>query len=139
LDEISASRYTVVLYESPNRLAATLGELERRGSGDRLAMVAREMTKQFEEARRGTVGELRAYYEGKGPPRGEVVVVLGPSEDREASEELVRERVQALRSQGISSRDAAASVAAELGVPRRVAYRFAQEFGVDNADGGSDG
>jgi 16S rRNA (cytidine1402-2'-O)-methyltransferase len=129
----------VVLYEAPNRVAATLGELEGRGCGDRRAMVAREMTKQFEEVRRGTVGDLRAYYEENGPPRGEVVVVVGPTAGREASEELVRERVQALRSQGISSRDAAASVAAELGVPRRVAYRFAQEFGVDDADGGSDG
>jgi 16S rRNA (cytidine1402-2'-O)-methyltransferase len=139
LDEISALEHSVVVYESPNRLVATLGELERRGCGARRAMVAREMTKQFEEVRRGTVGELRAYYEGSGLPRGEVVLVVGPTEERVASEDLVRERVQALRSRGISSRDAAASVAAELGVSRRVAYRFAQEFGVEDAEeGGSE-
>ena len=62
LDEISSLRHTVVLYEAPNRLADTLAELEQRGNGNRPAAVAREMTKQFEEVRRGTVGELRAYY-----------------------------------------------------------------------------
>src|SRR6185503_18872691 len=50
-----------VVYESPNRLVNTLGELEHRGHGSRTAVVAREMTKQFEEVRRGTVSELRAH------------------------------------------------------------------------------
>src|SRR4051812_49144253 len=54
LDEITSTRHTVVLYEAPNRLAATLAELEQRGNGERPAAVAREMTKQFEEVRRGT-------------------------------------------------------------------------------------
>ena len=69
----------MVLYESPNRLADTLAELEQRGNGDRQAAVAREMTKQFEEVRRGTVSELRAYYEDT-PPRGEIVLVIGARE-----------------------------------------------------------
>src|SRR5579884_949333 len=59
LSEITALPHTAVLYESPNRLAATLGELERLGNGERSAAVAREMTKQFEDVRRGTVSELR--------------------------------------------------------------------------------
>lgn len=138
LDEISDLRHTAVVYESPNRLVNTLGELEKRGGGDRRAVVAREMTKQFEELRRGTVGELRAYYEENGPPRGELVVVIGSAPQLEVSEELVRQRVEALRSQGMSSRDAAASVAQELGVPRRLAYRFAREFGVGDVNGGGD-
>jgi 16S rRNA (cytidine1402-2'-O)-methyltransferase len=83
------------------------------------------MTKQFEEVRRGTVGTLRAYYESN-PPRGEIVLVLGPATPVEASEETVRERVQSLRAAGMSARDAASVVATELGVSKKVAYRLAQ-------------
>jgi 16S rRNA (cytidine1402-2'-O)-methyltransferase len=125
LDEITGIRHTVVLYESPNRLAATLGELERRGNGARQAVVAREMTKQFEEVRRGTVAELRAYYEDR-PPRGEIVLLIGAAVRVEATEEQVRSRVVALRDSGLSARDAAATVAAELGVSKKMAYRMAQ-------------
>ena len=120
-------RLYVASYEAPNRVAATLGELEKRGNGDRPAAVAREMTKQFEEVRRGTVGALRAYYEEK-PPRGEVVLVIGAAAEQVPDDELVRERVQALRRLGMSTKDAAASVAQELGVPKRLAYRFAQDI-----------
>ena len=128
LDEITALTHTAVLYESPNRLAATLGELEQRGNGDRRASVAREMTKQFEEVRRGTVGELRTYYEDN-PPRGEIVVVLSGAIVRTPDESVVRARVRALRASGLSSRDAATTVASELGVSKRVAYRMAQDLG----------
>lgn len=127
LDEITTIRHTVVLYEASNRVAATLGELEKRGNGERPAAVAREMTKQFEEVKRGTVSELRAYYEEK-PPRGEVVLVVGAAVEQVPDDQLVRERVQALRRSGMSTKDAAALVAEELGVPKRLAYRFAQDI-----------
>lgn len=126
LDEISSLSHTAVLYESPNRLASTLVELEQRGNSGRQCVVAREMTKQFEEVRRGTVGELRAYYE-EAPPRGEIVLLIGPALVAEPDEETVRARVTALRSSGMSSRDIAAQVASELGVPKRMAYRMAQQ------------
>jgi 16S rRNA (cytidine1402-2'-O)-methyltransferase len=130
LDAIVRTPHTVVLYESTNRVAATLGELEQRGSGARAVAVAREMTKQFEEVRRGTLSELRAYYEGS-PPRGEVVLVIGPAPEAAVSDERVRERVRALRVSGMSTRDAAATVAGELGVSRKLAYRLAQEPDVE--------
>jgi 16S rRNA (cytidine1402-2'-O)-methyltransferase len=126
LDEITKTRHTVVLYESPNRVAATLGELEQRGNGLRRAAVAREMTKQFEEVRRGTVGELRAYYEDR-TPRGEIVIVIGAAVEEEVSDARVRERVRSLRAGGMSARDAAALVAEELGVSKKLAYRMAQD------------
>lgn len=135
LQEISCMRHTAVVYEAPNRLAATLGELEAHGSGDRQAVVAREMTKQFEELRRGTVEELRAYYENS-PPRGEVVLVIAGAEDRPVSDDVVREQVQALRNAGMSARDAATSVVGSLGVSRRVAYRLAQSPGKGRHDEG---
>lgn len=131
LDEITRIRHTVVLYESPNRVASTLGELEQRGNGGRAAVVAREMTKQFEEVRRGTVSELRAYYEDR-PPRGEIVLLIGAALDVVVSEALVRERVLALRASGMSARDASAAVAHELGVSKKLAYRLAQ--GTPEAD-----
>jgi 16S rRNA (cytidine1402-2'-O)-methyltransferase len=126
LDDITSMRHTAVLYEAPNRLVATLGELERRGNGARPAVVAREMTKQFEEVKRGTVTELRAYYEDK-PPRGEVVLVIAAAVEQAPTDDVVRARVEALRASGLSARDAAATVAAELGVSKRVAYRLAQQ------------
>ena len=125
LDEITNTRCTVVLYESANRLAATLAELETLGNGARTAVVAREMTKQFEEVQRGTVGELRAYYESH-PPRGEIVLMLGGRTAERVGDELVRERLRELRASGMTARDAAALVSRELGVARNAAYRLAQ-------------
>jgi 16S rRNA (cytidine1402-2'-O)-methyltransferase len=133
LDEISTLRHTAVLYESPNRVADTLGELEQRGIGGRQAVVAREMTKQFEEVRRGTVSELRAYYESSSP-RGEIVLLIAGGVKSPASDDEVRERVAALRGAGMSSRDVAASVARELGVSKRLAYRLAQDVGSETEE-----
>lgn len=132
LDEITNLGHTAVLYEAPNRVAATLAELERLGAGGRMMAVAREMTKQFEEMQRGTLAELRAYYESK-PPRGEIVIVIGPAVHAAVSDEEVRERVRALRASGMSARDASSAVAGELGVSKRLAYRHAQEW-VENRE-----
>lgn len=133
LDEITTLRHTAVVYEAANRVAGTLAELEERGNGARAVAVAREMTKQFEEVRRGTVRELRAYYEGT-PPRGEVVLVIGGAGAPLVSDALVGERVRAYRAAGMSTRDVAAAVAGELGVPKRIAYRLAQETALAKSD-----
>lgn len=126
LTEIAACRHTVVLYEAPTRLAATLQELAERGPADRPATVARELTKQFEEFRRGTLASLAAYYEAA-PPKGEVVVVLAGVTPMAVSEEILRERARALRAEGRSTRDTAAALVAEHGVGRNLAYRIASE------------
>lgn len=126
LDEIASLRHTAVIYEAPNRVWDTLGELEQRGAAERQVAVAREMTKQFEEVRRGTLGELRAYYEDKAP-RGEIVLVIAAAPDIAPTDDVVLARVRALRAGGMSARDAASAVAHELGVPRRLAYKLAQE------------
>ena len=127
IEELLALRYTSVLYEAPARLVGTLAELESKGAGDRCAAVAREMTKQYEEVRRGTLSELRAYYEGK-PPKGEVVVVLAGAERSKPTETAVKERARVLRHEGASVRDTAAALAQELGVARNEAYRIAREI-----------
>ena len=84
------------------------------------------MTKQFEEVKRGTVSELRAYYENK-PPRGEIVLVIAAAVEQVPTDDVVQSRVDALRASGMSARDAATTVAAELGVSKRLAYRLAQQ------------
>lgn len=125
--DIAALRHTAVLYEAPSRVADTLAELAAAGAGDRAAAVCRELTKQFEEFRRGTLGELAAYYDDV-PPRGEVVIVIaGASAPAGASEEQLRERAAELRAEGRSARDVASALVSELGAARNLAYRIATE------------
>jgi len=126
LQELSSLRHTSVLYEAPNRVAATLGELGARGAAERGVVVARELTKQFEEIRRGTVAELSAYYESA-PPRGEVVIVLEGTTLQPLAEDELRSRARVMRAAGLSARDVAAALVREGGASRNLAYRLAHE------------
>jgi len=126
--EIAALRHTAVLYESPARTGATLADLAAAGAGERRAVVARELTKQFEEFRRGTVGQLAAYYQ-ESPPRGEVVIMIEGGTLEAPTEDALRARARALRAEGLSARDAAAALVRDAGAPRNLAYRLAQEEG----------
>jgi len=116
--------HTAVLYEAPGRVAYTLAEIAAASSSERRCVVARELTKIFEEFRDGTVEELAAYYAGN-PPRGEVVILLAGAAPKPFNEEELQNRVKALRETGLSARDAAAQVSAETGVSRNAIYRLA--------------
>lgn len=74
---IAAEGRTVILYESPHRLAKTLRELAEHCGPGRPAAVCRELTKMFEETRRGSLADLAAHYEAT-PPKGEIVLIIGP-------------------------------------------------------------
>lgn len=125
--ELAALQHVAVVYEAPPRLAATLAELAAAGAGSRSAAVARELTKQFEEVRRGTVAELAAYYEGE-TPRGEIVIVVAGAEAPVGvSEDELRTRAAELRAAGASAREIVAALTGELAAPRNVAYRLAHE------------
>ena len=125
--ELVASRHAVVLYEAPPRVAETLQDIADAGGGGRTVAVGRELTKQFEETRRGTVADLAAYY-SHAPPRGEIVIVIaGADVPTGATEEELRERAAALRAEGLSARDVATALTAELGATRNLAYRLAHE------------
>lgn len=127
LAEIVALRHTAVLYESPNRVAATLAELAEQGAGERRAALARELTKQFEEVRRGTVRELAAYYTHS-PPRGEAVIVIeGAPPAQPPDEASLRARVRELRDRGLRAREIVDALVADGGVPRNQAYKLAHE------------
>jgi 16S rRNA (cytidine1402-2'-O)-methyltransferase len=124
LDEIASSPHTAVLYEAPNRVADSLRDLAQR-AGERPAVVARELTKHFEELRRGTLTSLSAYYT-ETPPRGEVVIVIAGAPATAPDETVLTDEARALRARGLSVRDVAAELA-RRGVARNVAYRLARE------------
>src|SRR6266404_1403326 len=87
--EVLGSRTTAVLFEAANRVAATLKNLVEARAGERSAVVARELTKRFEEFRRGSVAELATVY-GKGDPKGEVVLLIGaPGEQPVMESDLI--------------------------------------------------
>ena len=123
LAEIASSPWTAILYEAPNRVAESLRELAD-GAGARQGVVARELTKQFEELRRGTVAELSAYYSDT-PVRGEVVIVIAGAPAAVVDERTLEAEARALRASGMSVRDVA-TVLAKRGVARNVAYRLAR-------------
>jgi len=112
---------TLVFYEGPSRLAASLADMAAV-LGDRPATIGRELTKRHEELRRGTLAELAAQYAGEPAPRGEIVVVVGPPAPTAApdSGELDK-RLDALLAR-MSLRDAVAALAAETGLARRTLY-----------------
>ena len=124
LAELAVEERTMVLFESPTRLATTLRDLVGVLGPDRRAVVAREMTKLHEEFVRGTVAELADRFDE--PPKGEAVLVLeGAPPPAEVDDERIRVVLDEARAGGASTRDAADEAAHRLGVSRRRAYRLA--------------
>ena len=83
--------------------------------------MARELTKKFEETRRGTLGELAAHYAEAGPPRGEIVVLVGPGEDVVVDGDMLDAAIaQADETRPV--KEVAAELAEKLGLPRRDVY-----------------
>jgi 16S rRNA (cytidine1402-2'-O)-methyltransferase len=121
LAELSTVRATLIFFESAQRLAASLGDMAAE-LGDRPAAVARELTKLYEEVRHGTLSELARHYTEAGPPKGEIVVVIGPPLPAVAAsaEDLDASLKAALAH--LSLRDAASEVAEALGLKRRDVY-----------------
>ena len=124
LAECARSPHTTVLFESPLRLVDTLRDLAQVAGSERPAAVAREITKRFEEIRRGTLAELTAYYEGT-PPRGEIVIVLAGEVVVAPTEHALEERAVALRAEGKSPRDIVSELVSLHGASRNLAYKLA--------------
>lgn len=115
---------TLVFFEAPHRLAESLADMAAV-LGEREAVIARELTKLFEETRRGRLGPLAAHYAEAGEPKGEIVVVVGPPEADQASAEERAADLDARLEAALASaslRDAADAVAAATGLPRRQVY-----------------
>ncbi len=124
LEPLVGLEATLVILESPRRLAQSLTDIALV-LGNREAAVTRELTKIFEEVRRGRLDDLAAHYAAAAPPKGEVVLVVGPPEDKgQASAEdwaMIDAKLTAALGK-LSLRDAVTRVAAETGQPRRAAY-----------------
>jgi 16S rRNA (cytidine1402-2'-O)-methyltransferase len=114
---------TLIFYEAPPRLAAALADMVD-ALGPRDAAVARELTKLHEEVRRGRLAALADHYRDAGPPRGEIVIVVGPPEAAPPDAAEIDRRLRAaIAADGV--RGAAARLAAETGLPRAALYRRA--------------
>ena len=116
---------TLVAFESPGRLAATLEVLAGLDAG-RPAAVCRELTKLHEEVRRGSASELAAHY-AEHPPRGEIVLVVGGAPRGAAEREQALDAVRALIDAGAKARRAARVVAKLTGVSANELYRALTE------------
>ncbi|MGI9090336.1 MAG: 16S rRNA (cytidine(1402)-2'-O)-methyltransferase [Gemmatimonadaceae bacterium] len=125
LRSIQLATVTTVFYESPQRVGDTLADLIRVGCGDREGALCRELTKRYEEVRRGTISALRdAVGES---PRGEFVLIVGPGAERELSEAEARTVAAGLHEEGLSARDIVERLTQEFCVPRNAAYKLAHE------------
>ncbi len=125
---------TLVFFESPRRVAETLEDLAAV-LGPRDAAMARELTKHFETVRRGTLVSLAAELAAEEPPRGEIVLLVGPSRegaDAPAAGDLDARLRAALAKHSV--KDAASVVAAETGQPRRMVYARAIELSAENRE-----
>lgn len=124
LGEIGGERRTVVLFEAPARVGATLRDLSEVCGGRRTAGVARELTKLHEEVDRGPLDELALRWDQ--PRKGEHVIVVegATSVSEEPGDDEVRAAVAEHRAGGASRRDAAAAAASELGVSKKRAYEL---------------
>jgi len=121
LRELAAVRASLIFYETAPRLADALADMVAM-LGDRPAAVARELTKLHEDIRRDGLSALAEHYRNAGPPKGEIVVIVGPpiAEAAATDADLDRQLASALRT--ASLKEASAAVAAATGLPRRQVY-----------------
>ena len=126
LGELRGHSATVVLYESPNRVAACLADVSDAMGADRPVVVARELTKLHEEYVRGTAADLRDRFTDAAP-RGECgSVIHGAPDDATSAEPVdVEAEMRALLAQGLGPKDAAARLVVKTGKPKRQLYQLA--------------
>jgi 16S rRNA (cytidine1402-2'-O)-methyltransferase len=121
LESLRDRRDTLIFFESPRRVAKTLARL-KQVFGDRLACVARELTKMHEEIARGSLSELAKHFEEGA--RGEFTLVVAGASDVAVTqtEDELREAIRALIAEGHSSREISDRLAASSGLPKREIY-----------------
>jgi 16S rRNA (cytidine1402-2'-O)-methyltransferase len=130
LDELISLRATLIFYEAPHRIAATLRDAQAV-MGNRRAVVARELTKLHEEFRRGTLDELADNFSDASKARGEMVLMIEGAADNADSKAQVApvssvfvERMAQLQNEGLDEKSALKKAARELGLKRDEAYRL---------------
>ncbi|TWH46841.1 16S rRNA (cytidine1402-2'-O)-methyltransferase [Sporomusa sp. KB1] len=129
LEKLANCPYTLVFYEAPHRVRATLEELIT-SFGDRQAVAARELTKKFEEFVRGSLYTLGQHF-SQNQPRGEFTIIVEGNPDNEAQNQPatalstadIVQAVQLLIQQGVNKKDAIREVASQNGLPKRQVYQ----------------
>lgn len=131
LSTLEKEHRTMIFYEAPHRLLDTLEELEKIFGSDREMAAIRELTKKFEEVRRGTVAEIKAHFAAQ-PPKGEFVLVFAGytlEQQRQAAQESwesvsIEEHMEHYLRQNYSEKDAMKQVAKDRGVSKREIYGY---------------
>ncbi len=132
LGELAGVPATLVLYESPKRVAAALRDSAEVLGGDRPGALCRELTKKFEEVLTGTLDELAEAATAR-TLKGEMVLLIGKGDSGNISETDVEQAVK-LALEDMSVRDAAASVSRDLGRPKREVYQLAMRLAAEAED-----
>jgi 16S rRNA (cytidine1402-2'-O)-methyltransferase len=138
LAKLAGYPHTLVFYEAPHRLKATLAELIKV-FGDRQAVAARELTKKFEEFVRGSLSSLESHFE-QNQPRGEFTLIVAGCDDCQEQPQAadaaavidVVQAVQSLIEQGINKKDAIRQVASQHGLPKRQVYQSVLDSSLSN-------
>jgi 16S rRNA (cytidine1402-2'-O)-methyltransferase len=130
LTRAATEEWSVILFEAPPRLVSLLEDLVSLVGADRMAVVARELTKLHEEIRSGTLGELVDYFTAV-PPKGEVTVVLQgtgtPAPQPDRTEDAVEQAISLL-AEGFTRREVVRRLTESLGLPRNEAYKLVMEL-----------
>ena len=117
---------TLIFYEAPQRLEETIQDMISM-LGDRQAAIVREITKKFEQTVRGTFSELLTVYRQNGFPKGEIVIVVSPAEQKSFSEDEIENRLKAAL-KTMSVKEAVARIARQTGEAKKAVYRKALEI-----------
>jgi 16S rRNA (cytidine1402-2'-O)-methyltransferase len=130
LRRAATEEWSVVLFEAPPRLVSLLEDLLSLAGADRIATVARELTKMHEEIRSGTLGDLVDYYTAV-LPKGEVTIVLqgtgAPVPEPDRTEDAV-EQATTLLAEGLTRREVVRRLTESFGLPRNEAYKLVMEL-----------
>ena len=124
LDSLKGEKRTMVFYEAPHKLLATLQSMAEVFGGDRPISLCRELTKLHEEVVRTTLADAIEKYTEQ-PPKGEFVLVVAGAPEKEAeiiTEDVIIARLQELIDSGLSKKDAIKQTAAELSLPKNEVY-----------------
>ena len=135
LDSLKNETRTMIFYEAPHKLSATLEDLAEAFGSDRGISLCRELTKLHEEVIRTTLGQAIGYYQ-ENPPKGEFVLVVAGAPAQEtavASDSDAAARVAQLMQEGMSRKDAVKQTAKELNLPKNVVYDIALSQSEDTA------
>lgn len=125
LEQLQSEQKTIILYEAPHRLRECLLDVVEIMGAERKLAIARELTKKYEEVRRGTAGELLHHFSSS-PPRGEICLLIAPAEDKaaETNWELIIAETEELINLGMDKKEAFKIKAKEYGIKKNELYKY---------------